>query len=200
MPRKLRYSPAGVPFHVIQRGNDRQCCFLQTADFVNYLYHLKHYAQEQQVAIHAWVLMSNHVHLLCTPATNDGLSKMMQCLGRNYVQHFNQSHQRTGTLWEGRFKSWPVLNVQYLFQLYRYIELNPVRAGIVQQAIDYPWSSYRCNALGVASDLWTAHPLYESLSDQQHERLRCYQMLFNLGLDQQSLHQLREQIYSCKLR
>jgi len=196
MPRKLRYSCAGVPFHVIQRGNDRQCCFLQPTDFVNYLYHLKHYAREQHVAIHAWVLMSNHVHLLCTAETSGGISKMMQCIGRNYVQQFNQNHQRTGTLWEGRFKSWPVLNAQYLFQLYRYIELNPVRAGIVQHAIDYPWSSYHCNALGLHSDLWTAHPLYLSLSNQQPERLSCYQMLFNLGLTPQNLQQLRSQIYS----
>jgi putative transposase len=184
-----------VPFHVIQRGNDRQCCFLQTNDFVNYLYHLKHYSQEQHVAVHAWVLMSNHVHLLCTPENSGGISKMMQCIGGNYVRQFNQNHQRTGTLWEGRFKSWPVLNAKYLFQLYRYIELNPVRAGLVQHAADYPWSSYRCNALGLHSDLWTAHPLYQSLSDQQPERLSCYQMLFNLGLNPENLRQLRSQIY-----
>jgi putative transposase len=196
MPRRLRYSSAGVPFHVIQRGNDRQYCFLQTTDFVNYLYQLKHYSQEQHVAIHAWVLMSNHVHLLCTPENSGGISKMMQCIGGNYVRQFNQNHQRTGTLWEGRFKSWPVLNAQYLFQLYRYIELNPVRAGIVKHAKDYPWSSYRCNALGLHSDLWTAHPLYQSLSDQLPERLSCYQMLFNLGLTPQNLQQLRSQIYS----
>jgi len=160
MPRPQRHAPAGVTNHVIQRGNNRQLCFLSETDFRTYLYWLAHYAAEYHVDIHAWVLMPNHVHLMCTPQTTDALSKLMQSLGRKYVRYFNFTHQRTGTLWEGRFKSWPVLTNDYLWQLFRYIELNPVRAGITSNALDYPWSSHRFNAFGTPCNLGAPHTLF----------------------------------------
>lgn len=136
------FLPVGMPQHVIQRGNNRQICFGSETDFKAYLHWLKIYSEKHKVSIHAWVLMTNHVHLLCTPHSVDGISKMMQSLGRSYVRYFNYSYQRTGTLWEGRFKACAVNAPEYLFHLYRYIELNPVRAMMVEDPADYVWSSY----------------------------------------------------------
>lgn len=148
MARLPRVCPVGVPQHVIQRGNNRQVCFASEQDFAAYAGWLKEYSKKYQVEIHAWVLMTNHVHLLCTPRTENAVSFMMQSLGRSYVQYFNFRYKRTGTLWEGRFKSCLVQEEIYLSQLYRYIELNPVRAKIVEHPSDYVWSSYQINALG----------------------------------------------------
>ncbi len=150
--------PIGIPQHVIQRGNNRQICFAGEEDFAAYANWLKDYSEKYQVEIHAWVLMTNHVHLLCTPRATNVVSLMMQSLGRQYVSYFNFNYQRTGTLWEGRFKSCLVQEDKYLLHLYRYIELNPVRAGMVEQPSDYSWSSYPINALGKKSELCTSHP------------------------------------------
>lgn len=131
MARKSRFSPVGVPQHVIQRGNNRQVCFGSEEDFKAYLSWLKQYSHKYDVSIHAWILMTNHVHLLCTPNSPNAVSKLMQSQGRSYVRYFNYTYQRAGTLWEGRFKSCLVNAPEYLFHLYRYIELNPVRAQMV---------------------------------------------------------------------
>lgn len=131
---------------------------------------LKDYAEEFQVEIHAWVLMTNHVHLLCTPATASATSLMMQALGRRYVQYFNRRYKRSGTLWEGRFRSSLVQEEAYLLHLYRYIELNPVRAGMVDDPADYSWSSYQSNALGQSISLLTPHRLYLGLGQTDIER------------------------------
>ena len=163
MARLLRVCPVSIPQHVIQRGNNRQVCFASEQDFTAYAGWLKDYSKKYQVDIHAWVLMTNHVHLLCTPRIPNAVSLMMQSLGRHYVRYFNFSYKRTGTLWEGRFKSCLVQEESYLIQLYRYIELNPVRAGMVEQPSDYVWSSYPTNALGKASEICTPHPLYLAL-------------------------------------
>ena len=128
MPRKPRFNLIGIPQHVIQRGNNRQVCFASDEDFAAYAHWLHEYSIKFQVSIHAWVFMTNHVHLLMTPATKDGISKLMQSLGRRYVQYFNYTYKRTGTLWEGRFKSCVVDADNYLLLCQRYIELNPVRA------------------------------------------------------------------------
>jgi putative transposase len=126
---------------------------------------LKEYAEKFDVDVHAWVLMTNHVHLLCTPNSSSAVSSMMQSLGRQYVQYFNRRYERSGTLWEGRFRSSLVQSEKYLLQVYQYIELNPVRAGMVNDPSDYSWSSYQINALGKHSQLMTYHPLYLSLGN-----------------------------------
>ncbi len=177
MARKLRYSPIGIAEHIIQRGNNQQNCFKCDQDKLAYLQWLKHYSEEFSVEIHAWVLMRNHVHLLCTPNQEMAISKMMQSLGRCYVSYFNRRYNRSGTLWEGRYKATLIDSENYLLQAYHYIELNPVRANIVKHPRDYKWSSYRTNALGKASTLITPHKEYLSLGISKQQRLHNYQKL-----------------------
>mgnify|MGYP000439288526 CR=1 FL=1 len=178
MARLARICPSGIAQHIIQRGNNRQPCFASEHDFCNYAHWLKEYAAQFSVDIHAWVFMSNHVHLLATPHQADAISLMMQAIGRRYVRFFNKQYQRTGTLWEGRFKSCLIQSDRYLLQCYRYIELNPVRAAMVADPADYVWSSYQCNALGKTSDLCTPHPEYLALAKDDKQRLAVYRSLF----------------------
>lgn len=174
MARKPRYCPGGVPIHVVQRGNNKRRCFLDRTDFINYAGWLNQYAGSIGVAIHAWVFMSNHVHLLMTAACNEGISQLMQSIGRRYVQYFNKRHKCSGTLWEGRFRSSAIETSQYLLACYRYIELNPVRAGIVKDPCEYFWSSYHTNALAQQSDIVTPHAEYVSLGHTAAARQRVY--------------------------
>lgn len=194
MARLSRVCPVGIPQHVIQRGNNRQVCFAGEQDFAAYAGWLKNYSKKYQVDIHAWVLMTNHVHLLCTPRADNAVSHMMQSLGRQYVRYFNFSYKRTGTLWEGRFKSCLVQEEDYLLQLYRYIELNPVRAGMVEQPSDYVWSSYPINALGQASELCTPHFLYLALGNEPKERQASYRELFKHQIEGKFLEEMRNTI------
>ena len=194
MARLTRLSPANIPQHIIQRGNNRQVCFANEQDYEAYISWLKGYAKKYQVEVHAWVLMTNHVHLLCTPKQENAISQMMQSLGRSYVRYFNNAYQRTGTLWEGRFKACLVEEEAYLLRLYQYIELNPVRAGMVVQPADYYWSSYQINALGKASALCTPHSLYLSLGNKTADRQLNYQDLFNNCLTEGHLEQIRRTI------
>ena len=191
MARLSRVCPIGMPQHVIQRGNNRQVCFADEQDFTAYAGWLKSYSKKYQVDIHAWVLMTNHVHLLCTPRGQNAVSHMMQSLGRHYVRYFNFSYKRTGTLWEGRFKSCLVQEETYLIQLYRYIELNPVRAGMVEQPSDYVWSSYPINALGKVSELCTPHAVYLALGKDANERQASYRELFKHHVDGKLLEDIR---------
>lgn len=191
MPRRPRVSIPGYAEHIIQRGNNRQPIFGCDEDIKAYAYWLGEYAEKFEVSIHAWVFMTNHVHLLCTPSDTTGISKMMQSLGRQYVRYFNYTYQRTGTLWEGRFKSCLVQDQSYLFHLYRYIELNPVRADMVKDPADYSWSSYRCNGLGVSSDLQTPHELYLSLGRTKEERCNTYRDIFQYQVDDKLLEDIR---------
>ena len=192
MPRKPRSNPIGVPQHIIQRGNNRQACFTSTQDFIAYAGWLKDYAKKFQVEVHSWVFMTNHVHLLCTPLKTDAISQMMQSLGRQYVRYFNYTYKRSGTLWEGRFKSCLVQTEDYLIQLYRYIELNPVRANMVDEPCEYQWSSYQVNALGKASALCTPHPVYLAIHPQEKVRQKCYQSLFKHHLDTKIINDIRQ--------
>ena len=194
MARLIRVSPIGVPQHVIQRGNNHQVCFGSEKDMKAYLGWLKEYSKKYFVEIHAWVLMTNHVHLLCTPRGEQAVSQMMQSIGRMYVRYYNYSYGRSGTLWEGRFKSCLIESEQYLFELYRYIELNPVRAGMVKEPSDYSWSSYACNALGVETDLQTPHTQYLSLAKTKKARLENYRSLFNDYIRTELLNEIRESI------
>lgn len=159
-----------------------------------YLNWLKELSIKHQVDVHAWVLMTNHVHLLCTPWKEHAISRMMQSIGRLYVRYYNHTYQRSGTLWEGRFKSCLVQSERYLLELYRYIELNPVRAGMVDDPSDYSWSSYAINALGVESELQTPHPEYLVLGKSNNERLSNYRELFNAHVGTDLLKEIRESI------
>ena len=192
MPRKPRASVAGVPEHIIQRGNNRQVIFACEEDMKCYVTWLKEYAKKYDVKVHAWVLMTNHVHLLCTPSTATAISQMMQSLGRMYVMYFNKAYKRTGTLWEGRYKSCLVQEETYLLQLYRYIELNPVRAGMVKDPAEYSWSSYQCNALGKKSELLTPHNLYLAIGQDEQDRQRSYRELFQSHVEGKLLQEIRK--------
>jgi putative transposase len=192
MPRPHRVVLPSIPLHVIQRGNNRAPCFHLQNDYVVYLGMLHECAFDAGCAVHAYVLMSNHVHLLLSPDSADGASKMMQRLGQRYVQYFNRRHTRTGTLWEGRFRSSPVQDARYFLVCQRYIELNPVRAHMVDAAADYPWSSHRTNAYGQASSLITPHATYASLGDVPAVRHAAYRQLFEEVLSAEMLDELRK--------
>jgi len=192
MPRKPRIYLAGMPCHIIQRGNNRQACFFAEQDYQFYLECLKDACKKYKVALHAYVLMTNHVHLLMTPERADGISSVMQSIGRRYVQYVNYAYKRSGTLWEGRHKSSLVSVEQYLLKCYRYIEMNPVRAGMVEHPADYKWSSYRTNAYGEGCQFVTPHSLYMALGSQSTGRLEGYRELFILELNKQDVHDIRQ--------
>ena len=192
MPRLPRLNLAGVPQHVVQRGNNGQVSFFMEQDYAVYLDKLKEYAKKYKVDVHAFVLMTNHVHLLMTPQTEKGVSQLMQSLGRYYVRYINQTHNRTGTLWEGRYKSTLVDSEQYLFLVSRYIELNPVRAAMVEHPAEYPWSSYHTNALDKDIEVVTPHILYRQLGKTTAERRDAYQSLFRHQIPEFSLKEIRE--------
>jgi putative transposase len=151
MARLPRLTLPAYPHHVIQRGNNRQPIFASNANYEDLLVLLSENATRFGVAIHSYVLMSNHFHLLATPSTADGLPQMMQAVGRRYVRHFNDTQGRSGTLWEGRYKSTLIQTERYLLACMVYIDLNPVRAGLVALARDYPWSSHG-HYIGLRSD------------------------------------------------
>lgn len=199
MPRQQRYRLPGVPQHVIQRGNNRQVTFFDKSDYRKYLECLRESAEKQGCAIHAYVLMTNHVHLLMTPDEVDGISRVMQSVGRKYVQYVNATYQRTGTLWEGRYKASPIDSERYLLTCYRYIELNPVRAGLVESPADYAWSSYRHNAFGEEDGVLTAHERYQALGRNQSERQHAYRELFRHTMDNELLHEIRETANQCRV-
>lgn len=174
MARGFRLEPIGVPLHVIQRGNNRGACFLSDDDYRRYLHYLRDAAARFGCAIHAYVLMTNHVHILLTPRERHAASRLMQQVGRCYVRKFNEVHDRTGTLWEGRFRSGPIDSERYFLVCQCYIEQNPVRAGMVRLARDYPWSSYRHHAEGRPDSLLTEHECYLQLGSTAAERLEAY--------------------------
>lgn len=191
MARLLRISPVDIPVHVIQRGNNRQACFVSDEDHGAYAGWLTEYSKKYRVEIHAWAMMTNHVHLLCTPRLEGGLSGMMQSLGRRYVQYFNFAYRRSGTLWEGRFKSCLIQSERYLLEVYKYIELNPVRAKMVADPGEYRWSSYQTNGLGNNSDLCTPHQQYLSLGAALSERQRNYREFFSHHVDAEIQEEIR---------
>ena len=191
MPRRARLRLAGLPLHIIQRGNNRSACFFADEDYALYLHHLGEMAQEFHCAIHAYVLMTNHVHLLLTPALPDGPSLLMKHLGQRYVQYVNRSYRRSGTLWEGRFRSSIVQERGYFLRCHCYIELNPVRANMASRPGDYRWSSYRANAGLVTSRLLIPHGEYLALGKNEHERAAAYQELFRSVLDPAQVDEIR---------
>jgi putative transposase len=192
MPRSPRLYLPGFPLHVIQRGNNRLPCFFSNDDCAAYLDWLRRAAEKLDCAIHAYVLMTNHVHILLTPPRAGAVSALMQSLGRRYVHYVNRVYRRSGTLWEGRFRACIVHAEQYLLQCMRYIELNPVRAGMVDQPGDYRWSSFRCNGLGRPDKLVQEHVVYSMLAATAAERQERYRALFRAQLDDEVLSEIRE--------
>jgi putative transposase len=182
MARLPRLTLPGYPHHVIQRGNNRQAIFAGRADYLVLLDLLLEYAQKLEVAVHAYVLMSNHFHLLATPQTPDGLPQLMQAVGRRYVRYFNGAQMRSGTLWEGRYKSTLIQTDRYLLACMVYIDLNPVRAGLVAQAADYPWSSLGHYTGQRIDKLVSAHPLIWELGNTPFAREAAYAQLVQSGI------------------
>jgi putative transposase len=191
MSRQRRAVAPKIPLHIIQRGNNRLRCFFGESDYLVYLDLLKQAARRAECEVHAYVLMSNHVHLLVTPATVDGPANMMKMLGERYVRYVNRRYERTGTLWEGRYRSCLVQEDSYLLACQRYIELNPVRAQIVSHPYQYPWSSYRRNAHGESNTVITPHAIYGELAPRPTARESAYRHLFTSALPTRVLNKVR---------
>lgn len=192
MARLPRLTVPGYPHHVIQRGNNRQTIFAGTGDYEAFLALLGDNAVRFGVALHAYVLMGNHFHLLATPEAADSLPALMQAVGRRYVRWFNDAQGRTGTLWEGRYKSTLIQTERYLLACMAYIDLNPVRAGMVAEPSDYPWSSH-VHYTGLRHDrLVTPHPLYWSLGNTPFAREAAYAELVRQGITAQQQDELTQ--------
>ena len=173
MPRHARFRVDGYPYHVIQRGNNRNACFVDDRDRVFYLGLLEEFSAADRCDVHAYVLMTNHVHLLVTPESGAAVSQFMKDVTQRYTQRFNRKYRRTGSLWEGRFRS-SIVDAGYAMTCQRYIELNPVRAGMVPHPAFYPWSSYHVNAEGLPSNLVKAHPQFMTLGPDDRSRRDAY--------------------------
>ena len=196
MARLPRLTVPGYPHHVIQRGNNRQTIFREPADYEFMLDLLVEQSKKFQVAVHAYVLMGNHFHLLATPQTDKGLPAMMQAVGRSYVRYFNRRYQRSGTLWEGRYRSTIVQSERYLLACMAYIDLNPVRAGMVANPGDYPWSGY-AHSMGRRNDpLVTPHALYWQLGNTPFAREAAYGALVQAGIGGQDQVQISQSVHS----
>lgn len=192
MPPKPRFNVPGIPQHIIQRGNNRDPCFYSEVDYRRYLDDLRESASKFHCRIHAYVLMKNHVHLLLTPMVENGVSQMMQTLARRYATYFNQTYNRTGTLWDGHFKSSLIDSDIYLLTCMCYIELNPVRARLVEHPGEYKWSSYTGNAQTDDETFISYHPIYLALSETGDDRRYVYRELFQRHLDNDVIHQIRD--------
>ena len=192
MARLTRLSVADVPQHIIQRGNNRQAVFFADEDYAVYLDKLKEYSQKYHVAVHAYILMTNHVHLLLTPTMSTGVAQMMQSLGRYYVRYINQTYRRSGTLWEGRYKSTLIEGERYLLSVSRYIELNPVRAGMVDHPAAYPWSSYHGSAGDKQISMLTPHECYRALGKDETMQREAYRMLFKSRIADRTIDDIRQ--------
>jgi len=194
MPNTRRFHVPNIPQHVVQRGNNRQPCFLVEDDYHEYYLRLGAASKRYGVAIHAYALMPNHLHLLATPESEDGVQKLMQAVGSGYVRSFNAKHERTGTLWEGRYFSSLVGSEAYLWNCYRYIELNPVRASIVREPGLYRWSSFGRNAYGHRDEVVRPHPAYSALASGSHDPTETYRQFFAEALAPAVVLEIRERL------
>lgn len=191
MPRRARLTLPGVPLHLIQRGNNRQACFFADEDCRFYLDWLAEHASKTGCRIHAFVLMTNHVHLLLSADSAATPGALMKALGQRYVQYVNRAYRCSGTLWEGRFRSCPIQDEAYLLVCQRYIELNPVRAGMVEHPGEFRWSSYRANGQGEANALIQPHALYAALGIDAASRQAAYWELFRHELEPGMVDEIR---------
>ncbi len=196
MARLSRIVLPNQPLHIMHRGNNRQDIFESEEDMTRIIEDIAHSLSKSDCYLHAYVIMRNHLHLLITPKDKAQLSKFMQSMANRYVRYFNATRKRTGTLWEGRFKSSLVDSDHYLFALYKYIEMNPIKANMVTHIADYPWSSYQHNALGQTDKLITEHKQYQALAKTPTLRAERYQKLF----EQPNTNEQEKQISQATLR
>jgi len=191
MPRQSRLILPQVAVHIIQRGNNKNACFRGDSDYLVYLLHLRDLSKKLDCGVHAYCLMTNHVHLLVTPSSREACVSLMRNLGQRYVQYFNRRHARTGTLWEGRFRSCVAESARYVLACYRYVELNPVRAGIASHPSDYPWSSHAVNVGMRSNAMVSPHPEFTALGSDTRTRQAAYRGLFEQELDLSLLSEIR---------
>lgn len=196
MPRKPRFFLEGALVHAVQRGHNQAAVFFEDLDYLEYLRCLKHATETTGCLVHAYALMTNHIHLLVTPEAVDSVGRLFQSLGRQYVTHVNKTYRRRGTLWEGRYKSNVVQSDRYLLTCMRYIELNPVRARMVSKPGEYRWSSYSANAFGADNAIVNPHAEYLALGNSALDRQTAYQELFKLSFDAEELDLLRCAMHS----
>jgi len=187
MPRRKRTYLPGLPYHIVQRGNNREACFVEAENYRYYLELWKECIKRYGVKVHAYCLMTNHIHFLVSPEETDSLSRVMQVVGSRYGYYFNKSYKRSGTVWEGRHKSSLVQSDRYLLTCMRYIELNPVAAGMIKKPEEYRWSSFLVNAWAKAS-LISPHPEYMKLGGTEDERCHAYRELFRNQLPEHDVH------------
>ncbi len=192
MARSPRLVVPGQPLHIIHRGNNRHAVFFGEDDYHRFLSDLTQAAGKYRCAVHAYVLMTNHIHLLVTPGEGGSVSGMMQAIGRRYVRYINAVYRRSGTLWEGRFKSGMIDSDRYLLTCYRYIEMNPVRAGLTDSPAGYRWSSFHHNALGHPDRVVIPHEEYLALGEENEERRRAYVALFDHEVNGREITAIRE--------
>lgn len=192
MARRARLLRSGVPLHLVQRGHNRAACFFTETDRLVYLSMLGECSSKAECAIHAYVLMTNHVHLLMSASEPASVSQMIKALSQRYVQYVNRRYTRVGTLWQGRYHSCLVENDSYFLACQQYIELNPVRARMVSHPGAYGWSSYRANAEGVADPVVSPHDVYQRLGPQAADRQAAYRGLFTEEIDTDILQVLRQ--------
>jgi putative transposase len=191
MPRKPRFFLPGIPVHIVQRGHSREPVFFEDNDYSAYLHWLQEGAERYKVDIHAYVLMTNHIHILATAHDKDGVSRMMQYIGRRYVPYINHTYGSSGSIWEGRYKASLIHDEEYLLACMRYIELNPIRANMVRSPAYYRWSSYRHNAQGKEDELITPHAIFKALGKTELSRQGAYKELFKAHLDKGVLDEIR---------
>lgn len=199
MARKLRLVVPGLPVHVVQRGVNRCDIFANDNDRSSYLDFLVEASDKHECPVHCYVLMGNHVHLLMTPANKDSLQQTMHGLNTRYVWHFNKRHDRTGPLWEGRYRASLVDNDVYLQVCFQYIELNPVRAKFCEEPADYPWSSHRFHAHGEPDSVVTMHTCYTILGQTVKARQKSYRGWFRKPPTDAELEEIRAGVWSSRL-
>jgi len=199
MPRGSRPRVEGWPVHVLQRGHNKRACFRETNDYLLYVSLLKEAIRLHPTDVHAYVLMTNHVHIVATPARMEMLSRALKFVGERYAMHFNRKYGLTGGIWEGRFKAGLIDSESHLLCCYRYVELNPVRAGMVRHPGEYPWSSHRANAWGEDSELISPHSLYLTLGATPESRTRAYRQFAAIVPPESEICQIRSATDGCRM-
>lgn len=192
MPRQLRFVVPGIAAHITQRGHNGADCFRRDNDYLLYLLHLRELSEKHGCAVHAYCLMTNHVHILLTPSSQQACTNLMRDLGQRYVQYFNRQYGRIGTLWQGRYWANIAQSARYVLGCYRYIERNPVQARVVNSPGAYPWSSYAANTGARQDGLITPHAEYLALGSDAERRHACYARLVEDAMEPSLLQEIGE--------